>query len=181
MFISRFNSDDIRDKIEAYEDVIATKLPNQLKEFILKYNGGLTPNTSFNANGISSDIKAMYGLGNVEYSMDSIVPIDFGGKRFLPIGCDSFGNEIVMEITTGEVLFRDHENGKVTKIFNDLKTFFADCESKGIKPSSVKSVEEREADLVKRGRGSIITDELRAMWRAEIEKNSSVNLEEISI
>lgn len=45
----------------------------------------------------------------------------------------------------------------------------------------MKSVEERENDLIKRGRGNIITEELRNMWRAEIAKNSLLKLEEIAI
>ena len=67
------------------------------------------------------------------------------------------------------------------KIANSLKEFFNGCMSQAINRSAIKSVEERERDLIARGRGEIITDALRDMWRAEINKYCSLSQEEVII
>lgn len=179
MFISKFASKDIEKQIEKYEDKIGKKLPEQYREFLCKYNGGETPHTSFKTDEVASDVKAFYGLENKKYPLNKIKPKEEGNTAYLPIACDSFGNEIILDFVDGEIHFWDHENGKITKLKDSLKEFFDICVSESIKNIAVKSVEEREADLIKRGRGSIITEELREMWRAEIEKNSSIKLEEV--
>ena len=179
MLISKFGSKDIEEQIKAYEDKIGKKLPEPYRSFLCKYNGGETPNTSFKTDGVSSDVKVFYGLGNQRYPLDKIELKGESDNIYLPIACDSFGNEIILNFVDGKVLFYNHENGEITKIKDSLKEFFDICISEGIKKAALKSVEEREADLISRGRGSIISEELRAMWREEIKKNSSINLEEV--
>lgn len=43
----------------------------------------------------------------------------------------------------------------------------------------MKSVEEREKDLIAKGHGSVIAEALQDMRRAEIEKCSNLSLEEV--
>lgn len=181
MLISKFASDNVDVRLKEYEKIIGKRLPNQYRQFILKYNGGETPNTSYKINGVSSDLRVLYGLGNEKYPLDLIRTIGNENQEYLAIGCDSFGNEIFIDIVKGAIYFGNHENGKITKLTSDFKTFINICESKKINSASMKSVEERENDLIKRGRGNIITEELRNMWRAEIAKNSLLKLEEIDI
>jgi len=181
MQISKFDIENADDKISVYEDVIGMKLPDQMSSFIRRYNGGDTPNTSFRCGGISSDVKGFYGLGKVKYSLDKIRPFEQGGNSYLPIALDSFGNDIVIALQTGKVAFHDHENQKITLLSDDLKGFISSCDSKPISSGAVKSVEQRERELIDKGRGHIITDALRDMWRAEIDRYGIMDLERVSI
>lgn len=42
-----------------------------------------------------------------------------------------------------------------------------------------RSIKEREAALIAKGRGSIITDDLRKMWQDEIDKYGNMIQEEV--
>lgn len=181
MLISKFGATDVLKKLDIYETVIGKKIPDQLRKFLEQYNGGETPNTSFKCNNISSDLKALYGLGNVKYSMDAVKPVELKDNIYLPFGCDSFGNEIAMNLNTGSVVFLNHENGAVKLLTSDLRSFLNICDSKPLNPASIKSVEERERELIQKGRGYIITDALREMWKTEIKKYASIKQEEVSI
>ena len=125
MLISKFSEID-KDSVEAYEDKFSLKLPNQFRSFILKYNGGETPNTSFKISKESSDVKAFYGLGNVKYSLDKVSPQEINGKRYLPIALDSFGNEVVIDVKDGSISFLNHENGKVVSLTKVNDPMFAE-------------------------------------------------------
>lgn len=179
MLISKFGIIDADEKISAYEKSIGAKLPSQLTSFIRKYNGGETPNTKFRCANISSDVRAFFGLGDVKYSLDDIKPVQRGEIKYLPFALDSFGNNFVVNLQSGEVAFFDHESGEISPLLDDLKSFINICESKPLKP--VKSVEEREKELTERGLGSVITGELRNMWKAEIDKYSSMKLQIVQI
>lgn len=179
MLISKFDLTGISEKIEAFEERLGKKLPEQLCEFLMKYNGGETPNTNFSYNNVSSDVRAFYGLGKVKYSFDNVDLIVSQGKIYIPFACDSFGNEMIIDLQSGAVFFMNHEKDRLEQIANDLRGFIYICESKGISHESLKSVEEREQDLLKKGRGKIITDDLREMWKAEIEKYSLIRLEKV--
>lgn len=181
MLIAKFGAIDIQEKLETYEDIIGSEIPKQLRRFLEKYNGGETPNTQFKSGNIASDIKAFYGLGKVRYSFDEIKPIVDKGVSYLPFARDSFGNELIIDLTSGEIYFMDHEKRCITHVGNDFKAFIDICESKAINPAFKKSVEEREADLIKKGRGNIITDALKNMWREEIAKYSAMVQEEVII
>ena len=86
---------------------------------------------------------------------------------------------MIIDLQSGAVFFMNHEKDRLEQIANDLRGFIYICESKGISHESLKSVEEREQDLLKKGRGKIITDDLREMWKAEIEKYSLIRLEKV--
>ena len=121
MLISKFASDNVDVRLKEYEKIIGKRLPNQYRQFILKYNGGETPNTSYKINGVSSDLRVLYGLGNEKYPLDLIRTIGNENQEYLAIGCDSFGNEIFIDIVKGAIYFGNHENGKITKLTSDLK------------------------------------------------------------
>lgn len=165
--------------IEIYEGRNELKLPDQYKTFLIKYNGGETPNTSFDTGDEASDLKGFYGLGDNKYSLDKVALKASEGENYLPIALDSFGNDILINIKMGSIYFHNHENGKMIKITEDFGDFINICKSEPVKKSAVKSIEEREKDLIKKGRGSVITDALREMWRQEIKKYSTLELEEV--
>ncbi len=180
MLISKFNLAS-NDLISEYEDNIDAKLPDTYKIFLQKYNGGETPNTKFSTQDTTSDIKGFYGIGNVKYSLDTIKLIVLKGKNYLPIAFDSFGNDVIIGLGDEAIYFLDHETNDIKRIADGLKAFIDICISQPISTSSVKSVEEREKALIAKGRGNIINDALRDMWRAEIKKYSSICLEEVKI
>ena len=177
MLISKFSTNNVDEKIKEFEIAREIKIPKQLKQFLLKYNGGETPDTSFSCGGESSDIVAFYGLGDVKYSYNGVDIHDNNKDSLLPIACDSFGNDILIGLTSGEIYFRDHETNNFTKLAQDLRTFIENCISEAITPS--ETIKEREKRLISEGRENIITDELRALWQAEIDKSRAIMQEKV--
>ena len=60
-----------------------------------------------------------------------------------------------------------------------MKDFIGCCKSEVIGDEFTQSIEEREAYLVAKGRGDIITDGLRKMWQCEIDKYKDIMQEEV--
>ena len=85
-----------------------------------------------------------------------------------------------MELGSGHVFFYDHETGSVKHLAQCFREFIDACKSEVIHPASRKSVQEREADMIRRGRQSVITDALRKMWQDEYDKYSAIELEEVT-
>lgn len=185
MLISKFSNNAVEKRIADTEQRYHFTFPDQHKKFLLKYNGGYTPNTTFKAKGVSSDLRGFFGVGDVGLSLDN-EPLKLWAERNLfPIACDSFGNLVVMGIndeSSGKVFFCDHENGYAADFLAEsLVDFLRCCVSEGISPESTRSVKEREDALIAKGRGYIITDALRKLWQDEIDKYSKMILEEVSI
>ena len=181
MLISKNQSSDFDDELEICADRFGISFPEELVRFLRKYNGGETPNTTFSINGISSDVKAFYGLGRVKHSYSSIKMKDHGSHRYLPIALDSFGNDIVIDVNSGKVFFNDHEMNSISPLADSIGEFISKCNSIPVNPAMGKSVEERELELIQRGRGNVISNELRKMWQAEIDKYSSLHLEQVEL
>lgn len=185
MLISKFSNNDVIKKIVDIEREHNIILPNQYKDFLCKYNGGYTPKTKFKIKKISSDIRGFYGVGNDKLSLNDIELEKWIDKGVLPIACDSFGNYIVIGFnndSNGKIYFCDHEAGyKTDFIAEDLKAFFKYCKSEKIGEDSKKSIKEREEELIARGRGHVITDGLRKMWQAEIDKYRNMTQEEVKL
>ena len=175
MLISKFGSVE-----ESEITSFIPGLPKELVRFLEKYNGGETPETQFDIDGVSSDIVAFYGIGNVKYSYHDVNIIKMQSGKYLPIAFDSFGNQIVVSLKSGSVFFHDHESGKLSKeLAPNLSDFLIKTKSQEINPKHTKSISEREQELINRGRGGIITDALRAMWQNEIDKYSHFHQEEV--
>lgn len=181
MLINKYLTNPITDLLNSYEKQYNFIFPEQYRAFITKYNGGETPNTHYRLGKISSDLKVLYGFGDVEYSFAQVKPIVSSEINYVPIGTDSFGNEIVIETSEGGIYFADHETGNIVKIASDFNEFIESCKSDGIKEASLKTVQEREQELINKGRGAIITEALKEMWRAEYNKYSAMKLEEVKI
>lgn len=185
MLISKFLNNNVEDEIENLEKKYKIKLPIQYKKFLYKYNGGYTPRTKFKAKRITSDLRGFYGIGNVKLSIDKIELEEWLEKSFFPIAYDSFGNYIVIGLgddNLGKIYFCDHEKGfKAGYMAENLQDFIKCCKSEKIKEASRLSIKEREEALIADGRGDIITDDLRQMWQAEIDKYQNMIQEEVSI
>ena len=82
----------------------------------------------------------------------------------------------------GKIFFCDHEQGnKMACIAENFNDFIKCCKSEKISEASRRSIQEREEALIARGRGNIITDELRQMWQAEIDKYKNMIQEEVIV
>lgn len=66
LLISKFDTTDMEEYIAIFQKTLHIKLPEEYQKFILKYNGGETPRTEFNINGVRSDIRAFYGMGKAK-------------------------------------------------------------------------------------------------------------------
>ena len=183
MLISKFSvSNPIKEEdILILEQKYNVSLSEDHKKFLLLYNGGYTPKTKFCMNKVSSDLRGFYGIGEVPLSLEKIEINEWAERDLLPIASDSFGNFIVIN-NNGGILFSDHEkNFKTTFLADNIKTFFCKCKSEIISENSKKSIREREQELIAAGRADIISDGLRKIWQAEIDKYSKMVQEEIII
>ena len=185
MLISRFTDNDVREKIMSMEQRYGIILPAQYRDFLHRYNGGYTPKTRFRAGKISSDVRGFFGLGNVGLSMETIELKEWLENGIFPVACDSFGNYMAIGLSDekeGKIYFCDHEKGyKAEYIAASLRDFCKCCKSERISEASRKTIQEREKDLIAAGRGNIITDDLRRMWQAEIDKYGDMMQEEVCI
>ena len=182
MLISKFGHADISE-IEKLQEKYNIIFPQDYRCFLLNYNGGDTPNTKFRIKGVSSDIRAFFGIGSADKNAENNDLDIWIESEVYPIACDSFGNTIVIGINeknNGSVFFCDHEKGgEMTLIANSFAGFVSKCKSEKISEASKRSIEEREQRLILKGRGNIITDGLRAAWQAEIDKYGNMVQEEV--
>lgn len=187
MLISKFNTLNISEKIKELEARYDIFLPEQYRKFLIKYNGGETPETYFRIRGISSDICAFYGIGDVEYSFSSIeefIP-DFLKRQFFPIARDAFGNYIVIgldEKKNGQIWFCDHEElFKATFLTVDFREFVKKAKSQKLGPAYTMTIEEREKMLIANGHADNITDKLRKNWQEIIDKYGHMKQERVIV
>lgn len=185
MLIAKFLNFDIEEKVLDLEKRYGVIMPIQYKIFMEKYNGGYTPKTKFKVGKVSSDIRGFFGMGNVKLGLDASELEEWIEKKYLPIACDSFGNYIVIGLgndDAGKIYFCDHEKGnKAEFVAENLKNFIRCCKSEKISEASRRSIKEREEVLIAKGRGNIITDDLRKIWQAEIDKFGNMVQEEVII
>lgn len=185
MLISKFPNHNVEEKIVDIEKRYKIILPDQYKDFLCKYNGGYTPKTKFKSAKISSDVRGFFGVGDVKLSIDTVGLEEWIEKHVFPVACDSFGNYIVIGLhqnNSGKIYFCDHEKGsKPEYMTENLKDFIKRCKSEKISEASRRSVKEREDAMIANGRGDIITDDLRKMWQAEIDKYGSMIQEEVEL
>lgn len=183
MLISKFKNVDVEQEILKVEEKYDIALPRQYKDFLCKYNGGHTPKTKFKVGKISSDIRAFYGLGQVPFSLDTLGIKEWIENQLFPIACDSFGNFILIGLSNegyGKIYFSNHEAGnKLDCLGEDFISFLKHCKSDKISEAAKRTIKEREAALIAKGRGSIITDDLRKMWQDEIDKYGNMIQEEV--
>lgn len=185
MLISKFSCENIEEAINNIESEYGITLPHQYKIFLHKYNGGYTPKTKFEIGKTASDVRGFYGFGDVELSINNVDIGAFIVAEFFPIAKDSFGNTILIGVGKkdyGKIFFCDHEQGNsIEYVTEDLKQFVDCCKSDRISESAKRSIKEREDILIAKGKGNVITDELRKMWQAEIDKYGSMVQEEVVI
>ena len=183
MLISGFDTADIEALTAAFEKKHKLRLPDQYRRLLLKYNGGETPNTEFAVGEVSSDLRALYGLGGA----DPRCHFDKLGRRLsgflkegmLPIGENVWGDTVALKISgedVGGVYFLYHDRPReYLPLTADFAAFTAQCASRPLGP--IRSVEERAEAL--RSRGKAVTPELTELWEREIAHLRSLRQEPV--
>lgn len=183
MLISKFDSAAAEDEIMTIEQQYAMALPLPYKMFLMRYNGGYTPKTRFRLKGISSDVRGFYGTGRVGLPLDPELIAAWIPKHMFPIGCDSFGNLLLICVEgdlCGAIFFHDHEKGqKLSVLSSDFPSFVRACKSEPIPEAARRSIAERKEALLARGRGDVITPALVQMWQDELDKYGNMVQEEL--
>lgn len=161
---------DIVSEVSCFEKKIGFNLPEQYRTFLLRYNGGDTPETTFRCNRKSSDVRAFYGVGNARYNFNEIPFLkDFLDDNYLPIAEDSYGNYIVIGLADdlmGKIYFCNHEQQMKTKLLTEnFADFVKACKSKQFDDEEPLTVEEHERLMIEAGKGDMINDFFRKVWQ----------------
>lgn len=189
MLISKFDNSNIDFCIKEFEGMYDIILPKEYKKFLLKYNGGKTPETEFRMNGVSSDVQGFYGFGNADshYHFDclkkSVKWEEWLNDKMLPIAVNVFGDYIMISINVesgGRIYFYYHDRpSKYIELAEDFLTFIKNCKSKKI--GHIRTIEERKRDMIKMGKGDKITPEKINGWQTEINEYADIHQEELLI
>ena len=173
--------------VAEFERSYQVKFPPDYAEFLAKYNGGETVDTHFYFSPkLSSDVSFFYGIGDVEYSVqsatfpDEIELPELLEKGLFPIAETDWGDYILMDLryAPGRVYFCVHDEGfELFKLTDDFKYFVKRCKTDKIDLEfKTKPIAEREAELTERGYAENITDWLRGEWQRQIDKYTGIVL-----
>ena len=101
-------------ELSDFEKVNDIILPNDYKDFLLKFNGGV-PNPNVNENP-STVVTYILGMHNGDYYASLYKHVDIFKRRLpfstFPIATDGFGNLFIMSVHPkglGHIYFWDHE------------------------------------------------------------------------
>ena len=169
MLITRFDTENIDSLIEAFENRNNIQLPKIYRTFLKMYNGGITFETTFKINKVSSNVVGFYGLGNVDtaFSFNEFeqmdIMINYIKKGILPIAYNDFGDQIVIGITkenSGKIYFLYHDEDNLVELTSEFNIFVQKCKSEKI--GHIPSIEERKKIMIENGLGDRITEE--SIW-----------------
>ena len=181
MLISKYGN-GTEQQVEDFEKKYGINFNNDYRTFLIRYNGGDTPNTSFKNVKSSETVRLLFGI-NAKNNIEDSNYLDFKENGSLPIGMDNFGNYYAIGISennNGFIFFCDHETGfSNVKIAESFKEFVKKCKSRMIDDFAKKTPEEIEKIMIEKGRGNIITDTLRETWRKQYEKYKDMFQEEV--
>ena len=185
LYILKTDTSGVSEALNNFKEKYKLNLPKKYKEFLLKYNGGETLDTSFRLNRESSSLRLFYGLSNVEYYCNFQYLIDnkflqeFLSQGYLPIASDSFGNTIVLgvvESNFNQIAFYDHERQKSKPLNVSFEEFIQKLKSKKKK---IRTIEERIEGVQSFDAPIEVDDELISFWQEEIDKYG--NREQIKV
>lgn len=182
MLISKFSNEHINENINMFENKFKIKIPEEYRNFLIKYNGGKTPNTKFKSSKISSDLLGFYGFGIADKELNfreielTEAIDDYLSDDMLPIGSNVFGDKITIgfkDSNKGKVFFLYHDIPKnYVKISENFGEFVELCKSKKI--GCIPSIEERKQKMIEKGLGDKITEFSIKGWQAEIDEYKNI-------
>lgn len=187
MLISKFNNENVENAIQEIENRYSFIFPAEYRIFLQKYNGGKTPDTTFQLQGISSDIQAFYGLGKADWnyniSMIENTPLfsDMIDNNLFPIAINSFGDYLLIGLcgdNTEKIYFCYHDmSTNNIELSSSLSAFLSCCRSQKI--GHIRTIEERIADMERMGKGNKITAIKLKCWQKEIDEYSQIKQEKV--
>ncbi len=182
MLISQYGNGST-ELVKEFENRLGIELDEEYRSFLIKYNGGDTPETHVGIRGCSTDLRYLFGINTQEDIEHFLYVPVWENKQYLPIGEDYFGNFFVIGLSgenKGKIFFCNHERGYAVKqIADSFKKFLGKCKSEEINPHARATIEEREAGMIANGRAEFITDGLRELWRKEYEKYKDMVQEKV--
>ncbi len=98
MLISKYGN-GTASQVEEFENKYGIKLDDEYRLFLIKYNGGDTPNTSFKSGKHSETVKCLFGINSKRNIEDYNEYFDFKKNECIPIGMDNFGNYYAIGIS----------------------------------------------------------------------------------
>ena len=168
-----------------YERGHGFTFPQEYRAFLLKYNGGETPETDFRLSGVSSDLDSFYELrdggdGLELHEMEFLVP-EFLKDHMLPIASNVFGDNIFICVDgreCGSIFFRYHDRPKrYIKLADGFRTFVQKCKSK--KLGHCRTIEERIQGRIDAGITLEVLPIEIADWQAEIDHFNRIHQEQV--
>lgn len=187
MLISKSEYQITGTDLSSYEAEHHFTFPEEYRKFLVKYNGGDTPETNFKAAGISSDLRFLYGFINTECGLE-LRPDVFWLDEYLkdgmfPIGENCFGDDFFICVQgqgAGAIFFRYHDRPKrYIKVADTFKEFAQKCKSKKLKPC--RTIEERIAGRKAAGIFEPVPDVALKTWQEEIDRYERTHQEELEL
>ena len=184
MLISKFQTGNVEESISDFEKRFAVELPKTYKDFIKKYNGGRTPNTTFKGK-LKTDITGFFGFDTEEqWNIMNMMVCDIGKdmlqEGLLPIAENSWGDYFGICINNRDIesiFFWKHDTPERVKIADDFIEFIS--KSKSEKIGHIRTIEERKRDMIAANKGDKITDIKIKMWQQEIDYYEGISQEEV--
>ena len=187
MLISKSEYQITGTDLSSYEAEHHFTFPEEYRSFLIKYNGGETPETNFKAAGVSSDLRSLYGFINTESGLE-LRPAVFWLDEYLkdgmfPIGENCFGDNFFVCVQgqgAGPIFFRYHDRPKrYIKVADTFKEFVQKCKSKKLKPC--RTIEERIAGRKAAGIFEPVPDIALKTWQEEIDRYKRTHQEELVV
>ena len=178
MLISKYGNGTVS-QVEELEMKLGIKLDEKYKAFLIKYNGGDTPNTNWNGK-CKSDVRFFYGIGVKEDILESLkyeIVQNLLEKSFLPIAKNCSGDFFCINLEDAKIYFSYHDKNRITLIAESFEEFISKIKSKKI--GHIDTIEERKACLFEHGHGEFFCQELVNDWQAEIDRFSKYHQEEV--
>lgn len=101
------------------------KIPDSLKKLIVEANAATPDKYNFMVGSVERVLGAILSFNKNEQDTDTVFTaleiID--DVSLFPFAIDPFGNYICMNLSDDEVVFWDHETGKVASTEKDLESF----------------------------------------------------------
>lgn len=123
MNLKNLGNELTEDDIVKFENELSIELPKDYKEFIQKNNGGIPQEKlsisfieympeSYESFSNETDIQSFSKLIDIPVFYNNLIAEGVIPDKFLPIACDSFGNEILLCVQKnnyGMIYFGNHE------------------------------------------------------------------------
>lgn len=184
MLIVRNSLDNLHKLVKDFEAKSGFVLPRNYKNFLLKYNGGQTPKTSFYHQDIGYDLRYFCGLGEKVPTNEQVRVSVVVDKKYIIFAEDSYGNQYAFSAgkIKDSVYFLNHEKENIVEVIAEsFLDFIEHCVSQPVEEAARRTPEQREIIMKQNGKGDRITDALRQMWKAEYEKNKDIIQEEVNL